>query len=104
MEKKHFLLSAKIVSILYILLLTMLAFDTPLFSIGFLIHLIPTAIFLGIFILVIYKNKIGGTLFVIAGIWTIFMFKTYNDWFVFIVVSLIPKLLGITFFFSKNKN
>ena len=101
--KKRFGLSAKIVSILYIVLITMFAFDVPIFSWGFLIHLVPTIIFLGCLIVAWFKPKIGGILFLIAGIGTIIVFNTYRDFIVFAAISLVPIIVGVLFWLSKKK-
>lgn len=96
-------LSAKIVAVLYIILITMFAFDVPILSWGFLIHLIPTIIFVICLVVALFKPKIGGILFILAGIWTMIFFNTYRDWFVFLVISLVPIITGILFFISKRK-
>jgi len=101
--KKRLNLSAKIVAILYIALITMFAFDVPILSWGFLIHLIPTLIFLGCLIFAWFKPKIGGILFVIAGLGTILFFNTYRELITFTTISLIPIIVGILFVFSNKK-
>jgi len=101
--KKRLNLAAKIVAILYIILLSMLAFDVPILSWGFLIHLLPTIIFIGCLIIAWFRPKIGGVLFVIAGIGTIIVFNTYREIITFLAISLIPVIVGILFFFSKRK-
>lgn len=102
--KKILNISAKILAIIYIALLTMLAFDVPILSLGFLIHLTPTFIFTGCLIIAWLKPKIGAVLFALAGIGTIIVFHTYRDWVVFAIISLIPIIIGILFFLSNKKH
>lgn len=100
-RKIETILIAKIIAIIYILFISLFAFDTPL-GIGFLIHLFPTIIFLGTLIVTWKKPKIAGILFFLEGLGTILVFNTYRDLFVFLAVSIVPVLIGILFFFSKN--
>ncbi len=102
MKRKHLNLSGKIVAILYIILITMFAFDVKIFSIGFLIHLLPTIIFVGCLITAWFKPKIGGILFALVGIGTIIVFNTYGEFITFITISLVPIVVGILFWFSKK--
>jgi len=97
-------LTAKIISALYIILITVFAFDEKVFSVSFLMHLIPTLIFLGCLITAWFKPKIGGILLVLAGIATIIMFNTYMDVVTFLLISVIPILAGFLFFFSDKKH
>jgi hypothetical protein len=102
-KKKRINLSAKIVSVFYIALITLFSFDVKIFSLGFLIHLIPTLIFLACLIVAWFKPKIGGILFALAGIGTIIVFNTYREIFTLIVISLIPVIIGVLFWFGKKK-
>lgn len=101
-RRKHLNISAKIISILYIALITMFVFDSEDF-IGLLIHLIPTLIFLVCLVIAWLKPKIGGILFALAGLGTIIAFNTYREIFILIVISLIPVIIGALFWFSKKK-
>lgn len=103
MKSKHFSLSAKIVSVFYIVLITLFAFDTKVLSLGFLIHLLPTAIFVFCLAVSWFKPKIGGILFIIMGAGTIIAFNTYRDLLVLLAISAVPIIIGILFFISKKK-
>jgi hypothetical protein len=92
---------AKIIGIIYIVFISIFAFDTKLFSIEFLIHLIPSIIFICCLITAYFKPKIGGILFIIAGIITIFFFKTYQEIISAITISLVPMIIG--YLFLKRK-
>jgi hypothetical protein len=102
-KRKHLSISAKIISIFYIILITMFVFDEKIFSLGFFIHLIPTMIFLGCLVVAWFKPQIGGIFFMTAGLGTIIFFNTYREIFTLIVISLIPIITGILFFLSKKK-
>lgn len=104
MKKNKLLMTAKIISIVYIILITALAFDEKLFSLGFLIHLIPTIIFTGILIFAWFKPKFGGIVFAIAGLGTILVFNTYRELIPFLAISLIPIITGILFYLSHKKH
>lgn len=93
---------SRILIVLFSLFLALFAFDTP-FGIGFLIHLLPTIILLATLVLTWKKPTIAGILFVIEGIATIFVFNTYSDWFVFLIISVIPILVGIMFLVAKSR-
>jgi hypothetical protein len=86
----------------YILFISLFAFDVSSFF-GFLIHLIPTAIFTSTLIFTWKRPKLAGILFALEGIGTIIFFNTYRDLFVLFVISIVPILIGLLFFFSKVK-
>jgi hypothetical protein len=97
---------ARILIIGYIIFLSLFALDTT-FGIGLFIHLLPSLIFLITLIIFWKKPKIAGILFVLEGLGTIIVFNTYRDLFVLFVISIIPVLIGLLFFFAKplkNKN
>jgi len=101
MGKSKINLILKIIMIIYILFISLFALDTEL-GIGFFIHLLPTFIFLATLILFWKKPRTAGIFFTLEGIGTIIVFNTYRDLFVLSVISLIPILIGILFFFQKN--
>jgi hypothetical protein len=88
-------------AILYILFLSLFALDTP-FGIGFLIHLIPSFILIAFLIFSWKESKLAGTLFGLFGLGTIIFFNTYRELISLIVISLIPILIGVFFYFQKN--
>jgi phosphoglycerol transferase MdoB-like AlkP superfamily enzyme len=101
-RRKHFNFSAKIVSIFYISLITLFSFDSENF-IGLLIHILPSFIFISCLMIAWFKPRIGGILFAISGIGTIIVFNTYRELFIFLVISLIPVIIGTLFWFGKKK-
>lgn len=93
---------AKILAIIYILGMSLFAFDEPLASLNFLIHLLPSITFLISLIIAFFKPKIGAILFVLAGIGTIILFDTQRELGVFLIVSIVPIIIGELFWFSKK--
>jgi len=91
--------------ILYILFISIFSLDAESVA-GFFIHLIPSFILVAILVITWKDFKLAGILFVLAGIGTVIFFKTYQDLFVFLIISLIPIIAGILFFIfnPKNKN
>ena len=92
---------AKILAVVYIVFISIIAFDVKMFSIGFLVHMIPSIIFLACLITAWFKPEIGGILFVVFGIITIFFFKTYTNFLSLITISLIPLIIGYLFLSLK---
>ncbi|HPD81563.1 MAG TPA: hypothetical protein PK357_00500 [Candidatus Pacearchaeota archaeon] len=92
----------RILAVIYILFITIFAFDSKNLT-EFLIHLIPTLIFLICLIISIFKPKIGGILFVLVGIGTIIFFSTYAKITSFILISMVPIIIGLVFYLSKKK-
>lgn len=87
--------SARILSILFILFISMFALDSS--GIGFFIHLIPSYILVALLILSWFKPLSGGICFIIlSGLFTYF-FKTYNDIIVFLLISIPVLIIGILF-------
>ncbi|MFC1622520.1 hypothetical protein ACFL1Y_00800 [Patescibacteria group bacterium] len=101
----------RILTILFIAFISLFALDVfwedwPWYEkiIGFLMHLIPSFVLIGLLILSWKKEKLGGWLFILLGlIFTVF-FKTYIEWQIFALISGPPLLVGILFLISsKNK-
>ena len=101
-KKINYIWIPRILAILFIIFISLFAFDTP-FGIGFLIHLLPTFILLGCLIVAWVKPKIGGVLFGLAGIGTIIVFNTYRELISFFIISVIPIAIGVLFYLLKKK-
>jgi uncharacterized membrane protein len=99
--KKQIIWIPRILIMLYILFMSLFAFDTE-FGIGFFMHLIPSFILLAILIFTWKKPKIAGIFFALFGIATIMFYNTYREWMSFLIISLPPILAGILFYFLKN--
>jgi len=65
-------------------------------------HLIPNMLLIISLIIAWKKQKIGGTIFIILGIISIFFFKTYEDIIVFSIISLPILMIGILFLIEKK--
>lgn len=99
--KKQIIWIPRTLIILYILFVSMFAFDTE-FGLGFLMHLVPSFILLTILIFTWKKQKLAGIFLVLFGIATIFYYGTYSDWRIFFMTSFPPILAGTLFYFLKN--
>ncbi len=66
---------ARILSILLILFFLIMSFDEPIFSLGFLMHNIPTIIILILAIIAWKKEMISGIIYILLGLFTIYFFK-----------------------------
>lgn len=106
-NKKLLLWSPRVLSILFIMFLSLFAFDvfsgdaTLIEKIGgFLIHLIPS--YLLIFILLISWKKplVGGVMFLILSIVFTLYFKTYTAVLNFLIVSFPVAIIGGLFILS----
>ncbi len=89
--------------ILYIIFLSIFAFDEP-FGTGFLIHLIPSFILIAILACSWKSFKLAGILTAVAGLGTVIFFKTYTDWIVFLIVSVPAIITGILFWIFSPEN
>jgi hypothetical protein len=102
-RKNKRILIAKILSIAYIIFISIFSLDSKSLT-EFLIQLIPSVIFICILITAWKFPKIGGSLFIVAGLGTILFWNTYRDLFVFFTISIFPILIGILFLLKKSKN
>jgi hypothetical protein len=91
-----------ILGILYIIFISLFAFDTEIISWGFLIHLIPSLILIGILILSIKKPLVGGIAFIVVGlIFTIF-FRAYREIYSFLAIIFPLIVIGVLFILTKE--
>ena len=91
----------RILTIIFILLLSILAFDAENI-IGWLIHMIPSFVLIGILIFAWKKPLIGSIAFLVMGIIFTIFFKTYEDYITFAIVSL-PLFIIAGLFFCVKK-
>jgi len=100
----------RILSIIFILFLSLFAFDVfgteaSFFQqVGsFIIHLLPSIIL--VFILIIFWKKptyCGLSFIILAILFTIF-FKSYTNLISFILISFLPAFIGLLFLVFRNK-
>jgi len=92
----------RVIIVLYIAMISIFALDAESF-LGFLIHLIPSILLVGIAAIAWRSDKAGGILFIVlAFIFTAF-FNTYNNWGAFVFVSLPLFAIGILFLINTFK-
>ena len=105
----------RMISIIFILFLSMFALDILGMELGFLgtiiglfMHLIPSFILIGLLLIAWKYEKIGGYIFLILAVLFIVFFNLYREIFSFLLVGLPIILIGILFLLSakynKNKN
>jgi len=100
-SKIQFIWIPRILAICYILFMSLFALDTE-FGLGFFVHLTPSFLLIAILIFTWKKSQLAGILFGLFGLGTIIFFGTYESLISFIVISLIPILIGFIFYFQKN--
>ncbi len=111
MQSKNILLKiAKILSIIYILFISMFAFD--MFAenwiwykilIGFLIHLIPSFVLIALLVWAWKKSLYGGIAFIVLSIIFTLFFKTYQMWQSLVFLTLPLLIIGVLFILGRNK-
>lgn len=109
-KQKIFLKIANILIIVYILFISMFAFDIfgeawPWWQIlvGLLIHLIPSFVLIGILILANKKPLWGGIFFIIMSICFTIFFNTYRMWQSLVFLSLPLLIIGGLFVLGRKK-
>jgi hypothetical protein len=99
--KKVVTWSPRILVILYIIFITLFAFDESVFSLPWFVHLMPTLILTLILVLTWRKPLSAGIIFLILGVGFTFVFKTYETWLAFLIISLPLILVGILFLLER---
>lgn len=64
---------------------------------GFAIHLIPTAVFALLTYVAWTRPLVGGVIFLILSLLTIFAFDTYEQWQSLLLITGLPFLTGLLF-------
>jgi hypothetical protein len=86
-----------ILAALYILFISLFAFDTPILSYAFLIHLIPSFVLILFTLIASKMPKLGGILFILSFVIFTLTFHTYKSLLNFSVISLPLFIIGILF-------
>lgn len=102
----------RVLTIIFIVFLSLLAIDVfeeftfPEVLVALFMHLIPSLILVVLLIFAWRNPKWGGWPFIIAGLVSIYFFKTYEDIINFLIVSFPAILIGLMFYFPslKKKN
>lgn len=103
--------SPRIISIIFILFISIFAFDVfgegygfPEVLVALFMHLIPSFILIGLTILAWKKPKIGGWFFISLGIGFTIFFNTYREIISFLIISGPVFLIGALYLIeSYNK-
>lgn len=100
--------AARILAILFILFISMFAFDV--FSEGYnwwetlvalFMHLIPSFFLLAVTFIAWRWPKWGGLAFILLGVISIFAFNTYRELIGFLIISLPAFVIGALFFWES---
>ena len=97
----------RILAIIFILFISLFSLDSfstsdPFWKelIGFLIHLVPIYLLIGLLILSWKYKRIGGILYVVLAIIFTIFFDTYEHIFSFLFISLPVLIIGLLFIYS----
>jgi len=111
LKKNRLCWAARIVTILYIIFISLFAFDVFEEGTGiwmtlfrFIIHLIPSIILAAVLFVAWRCERFGGALFLIVSIIFTLFFRTYKETLSFFLVSVPPLVSGIMFWFGAGKN
>ncbi len=99
--KKH--LIPKIVTIVYILFISMFALDEPFFTLGFLMHLLPSLVLVIILAISWKYERFGTVSFLVLGIVFTIFFNTYRELISFLIITLPLLIIAILFWIFKKK-
>lgn len=99
--KKVITWTPRILAILYIIFITLFAFDESLISLPWFVHIMPT-ILLTLILVLTWRKPLGAAItFLILGFGFTLIFKTYENWLQFLLISLPLILMGILFLLEK---
>jgi len=101
-KMKFYSLFIRISSILFLLFISLFAFDSLGNILGFLIHLIPSFIILITILIAWSHNYIGGIIFVVLGILSLFFFH-FKSLIISLPIIIIGILFLLEFYFLKPK-
>ncbi len=106
--KKTLLWAPRIISIIFILFISLFALDifTEGYSfleliVGLFMHLIPTFVLIGLTVLAWKKEKIGGIAFLILAVGFTVFFNTYRELITFLLISGPVFLVGILYLLNS---
>jgi len=99
--KKVVTWTPRILAVLYIIFVSIFAFDESRFTLPWFVHLMPTLILTLIVIFTWRKPLTAAIIFFILGFGFTLIFKTYTNWLIFLVISLPLILIGILFLLEK---
>ena len=102
MKSKLLVWIPRVITLIFIIFISMFAFDEKFISFGFLMHMLPTLLLIGLLIIAWNWATLGGLILLVFGIISIFFFRTYEDPIVFLIVSFPIFVVGILFILSDQ--
>lgn len=114
MKKKDVFWIPRILAIIHILFISLFSLDVfgeyafPEVLLALFMHLIPTFIFIALLVIAWRWPKIGGWLYIIIGLFSIYFFRAYKNIVTFLIMPFPLILIGILFargikmFFKKK--
>lgn len=97
----------RVLLILFALFLELFALDTPFFSLGFLMHSLPSIVLLLIVILAWNRPKVAGWIMVAAAIFFAILIALSKikgeDGAQFVILSVIPLVIGVLYLIEGRK-
>lgn len=103
-KTRKFIWIPRILGIAFALFLMLFSFDVFENGVsmealgGFLVHSLPSFLLL-IFIALSWKTPaVTGVLFVLTALFFLAFFRTYDEWTSFLIISVLPAVIGILFF------
>ena len=99
--KKILFWTPKILTILYIIFITIFAFDESVISLPFIVHLFPTIILTLILVLTWKRPITGGIIFLILGVLFAIFLNAIKTLLTFFLISFPPILIGVLLLLSR---
>ena len=91
----------RIIAILYIIFITIFAFDESVISLPWFVHLMPTII-LALIVIFTWKRPLAASIiFLVLGFGFTLIFRTYSNLLTFLLISLPLILIGILFLLER---
>ncbi|MFC1810130.1 hypothetical protein ACFLZH_01385 [Patescibacteria group bacterium] len=102
---------ARILTIIFILFISMFSIDVffegylfPEVLIALFMHMIPSFLLIAALIIAWKYPKIGGIIFILFALFTIFFFKTCKEVITFLIITLPPALIGLLFLYESIRS
>ncbi len=100
-RKKIIIWTPRVLAILYIIFITIFAFDESVISLPFIVHLMPTILLALVLIFTWRKPLTAAIIFLILGFGFTLIFRTYQNLVTFLIISLPLILMGVLFLLEK---
>ena len=103
MKKGWLFWTPRALSIVFILFISIFAFGEPVLSWGFLIHFTPSIFLIALLIFSWKWETVGGIFNIITGLVFVAFFRTYEDLFSFVFITLPWIVIGVLFILNDSK-